>query len=71
MTTVTIRVAVTRMIFEPSLSLTQVLSITAERTCSVSFGIRNASCSYRSDSELYVDEFLMWFKLVNTVLFKF
>jgi hypothetical protein len=57
MTTGTIRVAVTRLIFEPSLSLTQVLSVTAERTCSVSFGIRNASCSYRSDSELYVMNF--------------
>lgn len=49
-------VAVTQLIFEPSLSLTQVLSVTAERTCSISFGIRNAT-SYCSDSELHVMNF--------------
>jgi len=54
MTTGIIRVAVTRLIFEPSLSLTQVLSVTAERISSVSIGMWNASSSYRSDSELYV-----------------
>jgi len=56
MTTGVIRVAVTRLIFEPSLSLTQVVSVTAERACSSSFGIRNA-ISYCSDSELYVMNF--------------
>ena len=56
MTTGAIRVAVIRLIFEPSLSLTQVLSVTTERTCSVAFGMRNAS-SYLSDSELCVMNF--------------
>jgi len=56
MTTGAIGVAATRLIFEPSRSLTQVMSVTAERTCSISFGIRNA-CPYCSDSELYVMNF--------------